>query len=95
MTSLHKLHSHVHHEEVYQPQKEDRCSSSFEEVYQYKRFQKFSIKTLTIIACPNIKNKQKIGLGYIELNVKFGHVSICLVVLARFCRDPLYYSLCK
>ena len=46
MISLEKLNFHVH----------------YKEVYWYKRFQKFSIKTLTRIACPNFKNKQKIGL---------------------------------
>ena len=41
--SLHKLHFHVH----------------YEEVYEYKRFQKFSIKTLTRIGCPNVKIEKK------------------------------------
>ena len=45
MISLHKLHFHVH----------------YEEVHQYKRFPKFSIKTLTSIGCPNFKNEQKTG----------------------------------
>ena len=52
--SLHKLHFHVH----------------YEEVYLYKSFQKFSIKTLTKIAYPNFKNKQKIGFN--PLGVKKG-----------------------
>ena len=46
MIFLHKLHSHVH----------------YEEVYLYKRFQKFSIKTLTRIAYQNLKNKQNLCL---------------------------------
>ena len=33
----------------------------YEEVYQYKRFQKFSTKTVTRIASPNCKNEQKRG----------------------------------
>ena len=47
MISLHKLHTHVHYEEV--------C--------EYKRFQKFIIKTLTKIACPDFINDQKISLS--------------------------------
>ena len=47
MISLHKLHTHVHYEEV--------C--------EYKRFQKFIIKTLTKIACPDFINEQKISLS--------------------------------
>ena len=43
MISLHKLHFHVH----------------YEEVYYNKMFQKFSIKTLTGIGYSNFKNKQK------------------------------------
>ena len=46
MIYLHKLHPHVH----------------YEEVYEYKRFQKFNIKIVTKIAYPNFKNKQKTGL---------------------------------
>ena len=42
MISLQRLHFHVH----------------YEEVYQYKKFQKFSIKTATRIGCPNFKNEQ-------------------------------------
>ena len=53
MISLHKLHCHVH----------------YGEVYQYKSFQKFSMRTLIRIACPNVKNKQKRGLN--TLRVKF------------------------
>ena len=37
---LHKLHSHVR----------------YGVAYHHKKFQKFNIKTLTIIACPNFKN---------------------------------------
>ena len=44
---LHKFHSYVH----------------YEEVYQCKRFQKLSIKSLTTIAYLNFKNEQKIGLS--------------------------------
>ena len=51
MISLHKLHSHV----------------LYEEIYQYKRYQKFSIKTITRIACPNFKSEQKIGLSTLEV----------------------------
>ena len=57
MNSLHKIHFHVH----------------YEEVYQYKRFEKFSIKTLTRIGCPTFKNEQKIGqsnLGVKEDSLK-------------------------
>ena len=53
MISLHKLHSHVHHKEI----------------YLYKRFQKFSIKTLTKNKCRNFKNKQKIGLSTLGVNI--------------------------
>ena len=45
MISLHKIHFHVH----------------YEEVHPYKRFQKFSIKTLTRIGYPNFINEQKTG----------------------------------
>ena len=55
MISLYKLHFHVH----------------YEEVYQYKRFQKFAIKTLTKIIYPNFKNKQKTSLD--TLGVKPFH----------------------
>ena len=52
MISLHKLHCHIH----------------YEEFYQYKKFQKFSINTLITIACSNVKNKQNVGLGQLEVN---------------------------
>ena len=52
MILLHKLHSHVH----------------YEEVYSYKRFPKFSIKTLTKITCQNLKNEQIIGLNHVGVN---------------------------
>ena len=59
MISLHILHSHAH----------------YEEVYKYKRFQKFSIKTLTKIAYPNFKNEQKIGQNNLGVNVGDGGAS--------------------
>ena len=54
MISLHKLHSHVH----------------YEKLYQYKRFQKFSIKTLTEIGCPNFINEQKTGQSILRVKMK-------------------------
>ena len=54
MIALHKLHSHVH----------------YEMVYQYKRFQKFSIKTLMRVAFPSLKNEQKIGVSPSMINLK-------------------------
>ena len=55
MISLHILHSHVY----------------YEEVYEDKRSQNFSIKTLTLttIVCPNFKNKQKTGLNTLEVKI--------------------------
>ena len=52
MISLHKLHSHVY----------------YEEVYQYKRSQNFTIKTLTRIAYLNFKNEKKTGFNTLGLN---------------------------
>ena len=60
MISLHKLQFHVH----------------YEEVYYYKRFQKFSIKTLTRIARPNSKTNKKISLS--TLGIKAKHAGLAL-----------------
>ena len=54
MISLHKLHFHDH----------------YEEVYQYKRFQKFTIKTLIRIAGPNFKNEQKTSFNTLGVNLR-------------------------
>ena len=60
MISVHKLHSHIH----------------YEEAYLCKKSKKFSIKTLTTIACPNFRNKQKGGPGNLGVNV-------CLILLLK------------
>ena len=39
----------------------------YEEVYKYKRFQKFNIKTLIKIGCPNFKNEQKTSQSNLEV----------------------------
>ena len=67
MISLQKLHFLVHHEEV--------C--------KYKRFKKFSIKTLTRIAYPNFKYEWKIGQNNLGVNLmdqndfKYSTIKLC------------------
>ena len=51
MISLHKFHSHVY----------------YEEVYYFKRIQKFNIKTRTSIACLDFKSEQKTGFDTLGL----------------------------
>ena len=74
MISLHKLHLHVY----------------YEDVYQYKRFQKFSTKTLTRIAYPNFKNKQKIVFSPLKVKDEQFPRDAIIEIVSLFTSKSIY-----